>query len=479
MNVISLEFLLFTGAFFALYYILPARLQNWILLAASFAFLGLWALTFAVVVGLLTLINYCIGRGITGKNTRSRWLLWSGVVLNILSLAYFRYNDFFVVEMGDFVDAIGLPFNTENLRFILPIGLSYFALQNISYLMDIINGVIEPERTLLHYALYMTYFPKTISGPIERAREFIPQLSIRRTLSNDNFSDGFVLLFQGTFRKIVLADVLLTIIPDNVFSEPHEFSSPELLVWLVAYAFALYNDFAGYTKFVRGISLFFGITLSRNFSTPYFSRNFSEFWQCWHISLSNWLRDYIFSPLTRALLRRKYKSRHAMSIIVPPLVTMLASALWHNIGLAMLMWGMLHGIYLIVERFRALYFRSKPPQQQPVWRQGIAMASVFVLAVFAWIPFRATSPEDALVYAARLFYMSGKFDWGFHLHIVFFATLAITLIMDVVEYHWGETIYRFLPVMAQAFLMSVTLIMMVLVLMARSDTPPPFIYQGF
>jgi alginate O-acetyltransferase complex protein AlgI len=161
------------------------------------------------------------------------------------------------------------------------------------------------------------------------------------------------------------------------------------------------------------------------------------------------------------------------------MVTMLVSALWHNVGLAMLMWGVLHGIYLIFERFRALYFRSKPPQQQPVWRQGIAMASVFVLAVFAWIPFRATSPEDALDYVARLLYMSGEFDWGFHLHILVFVVLIITLIIDVVEYHWGETAYRFLPTFPQAVLLSLVLIMIVLVLTARSDTPPPFIYQGF
>lgn len=478
MNVISLEFLIFSGVTLIAYYLLPVRFQNLLLVVASFIFLASWALPFAGIVALLILVNYSLALRIRGKDHTSRLVLWSGIVLNILALLYFRYNHFFVDEFEAAINASGIPLNTESLRFILPIGLSYFALQNVSYFLDIWNGVVQPTDELVQYAVYMAYFPKFVAGPIERVREFIPQLVEKRTLTNDNFSNAFVLLAQGAFRKIVLADVLLTIIPNDVFSQPRNYSSAALMVWLLAYAFALYNDFAGYTKFVRGISLFFGIELTRNFATPYFARNFGEFWQRWHISLSNWLRDYIFSPMSRALLRRKYKARHIYSIVGPPMATMIVSALWHEIAPAMMLWGVLHGIYLIVERLRAIYLKPKPAQQQAVWRQISGGISVSLLAMVAWVPFRADL-SASFDYWLQLLSFDLALDWSFHLHIIVIIVVILTLFLDVIEYWKGEFAYRWWPTSLQAFLLSVAIILATLVLLARSEAPPPFIYQGF
>jgi D-alanyl-lipoteichoic acid acyltransferase DltB (MBOAT superfamily) len=488
MSVISFEFLFFAGVVLAIYYFLPGRLQNLLLLAGSLVFLERWSFAFTLVALGLTLLNFLIGQRIAQTKVQGRVWLWAGIGLNVLGIGYFKYNDFFVDDLIRFLDSVGIVLQPDGLRFLLPIGLSFYAVQAISYFLDIYNGVVEPADNPFAFAVYMLYFPKMVSGPIERARDFLPKLAEKRHLQQENFNRGLALILNGAFRKIVLADVLLTIIPDNLFKEPHEYSSPVLALWLLAYAFALYNDFAGYTKFVRGVSYGFGIELSANFHTPYFSRNFSEFWQRWHITLSNWLRDYIFTPLLRGLLRRKYKSRHALTIIAPPMATMFISALWHDVSLGMLVWGGLHGLFMVVERLRALFTRSKPPQQQAYWRQGIAMISVFGLTCLLWLPFR-TDLSSAWAFFVRLFYLdnwqllientSAVIDWDYHLHVVVYVVLVIGLIIDSIEGLMGEFVYLRMPKLLQAVFINLAGLLIFLVLTAQSEAPPPFIYQGF
>ena len=240
----------------------------------------------------------------------------------------------------------------------------------------------------------MAYFPKLLSGPIERARTFLPKLAAQRIVDNDVLARSFALIVIGVVRKVVFADTLFTMLPARLWKEPERFSSPELIVYLIVYAFALYNDFAGYTGVVRGVSGLFGIELAPNFNIPYFSRNLSEFWNRWHITLSQWLRDYIYFPTSRALLRRNPSLTNVPNIFLPPLLTMLASGLWHGTGWGMLLWGALHGVYLIVERLLSLWRPAGPPHLQPRWRQGLATTLVFVLVMLAWVPFRASELSD-------------------------------------------------------------------------------------
>jgi len=197
-----------------------------------------------------------------------------------------------------------------------------------------------------------------------------------------------MLIFVGLVRKLIIADTLTASFLSDVFEIPANYGPPELVFWLVIYAFALYNDFAGYTDIVRGISGFFGIELSPNFRAPYFSRNFTEFWNRWHITLSEWLRDYIYYPLSRALSHSNSSYRSLANLIVPPLFTMLVSGIWHGFSLNMILWGGLHGLYLIVERIPVLWRRVVPPQNQPLWRQWLGMDVVFFLVILAWDPFR-------------------------------------------------------------------------------------------
>jgi len=189
---------------------------------------------------------------------------------------------------------------------------------------------VPAEPDVVHFALYLAYFPKLLAGPIERARSFLPRLTAAGDVTNDVLARSATLIVIGIGRKLLIADPLFSRIPAEVTVDPLQYPAPRLLVWLVAYAFALYNDFAGYTDIVRGVSGLFGIELSRNFAAPFFSRNFTELWTRWHITLSSWLRDYIYFPLSRALVRRNPNATHFVTLFVPPMVTMLVSGLWHG-----------------------------------------------------------------------------------------------------------------------------------------------------
>ena len=413
--------------------------------------------------------------------SKARAWLWGGLFVNIATLIYFKYANFYVPDL--LAKSDNLPLNLNNLTILLPVGLSFLVVQMISYLLDVNRKLIEPADNILHFGICAFYFPKLTSGPIERYREFLPKLMARREPNQALFSASFALVLQGIFRKIVLADVLLTLLPPDIFTDPKNYSAPELTMWLLAYAFALYNDFAGYTKLIRGVSGFFGIELVANFNVPYFARNFTEFWQRWHMSLSNWLRDYSFMSLTRSLLRKGYKGRHPFSIIAPPMVTMLVSALWHEVSWNMLLWGGLHGLYQVLDRVRSFYLPGRPAPKLPLWRQGITMLSIFILAMLAWLPFRMelTVAWEYFVGLLQLWEWADNtaIDWNFHFYWLIGLALLINFVLDIVEYKWGETVYTRLHPLPQAVLVNIIILMVFLVLTAQSDTPPPFIYQGF
>jgi D-alanyl-lipoteichoic acid acyltransferase DltB (MBOAT superfamily) len=407
-----------------------------------------------------------------------RGFLWLGIAVNVAVLGYLKYNDFFLPELQDLLNT-----ETGSLRILLPIGLSFFMVQAISYLMDVRRKLLEPVRDLPDFALYMVYFPKLTAGPIERARDFVPRLQTQRIVDNDLLTRSFALVMIGLVRKVAIADVITSITPDDIFTAPGEHSAPELLIWLVAYGFALYNDFAGYTSIVRGVSGFFGIEISSNFNTPYLARNFTEFWQRWHITLSDWLRDYIFSPLLRGLLRRKYNSRHILTMVLPPMVTMFVSALWHDVSLNMLLWGGIHGVYQVFERIRAVRAPSKPPQQHPAWRQVAAMSLVFVLAVIAWVPFRMEI-GTALDYWQMLFSPNrwanvADFTLLHRFHVIVGILILITLTMDIVQYRKGELAVINWQPLPKAILINIAIFGIILATAAQGDAPPQFIYQGF
>ena len=476
MTITSLNFLIFTALALAVYYLLPLRPQNFWLLFVSYIFLISWDWTFAAVLGLVTSINFLVARRLRINDQGKRGLLWFGISLNVLTLVFFRAANFFLPELEVGLASLGLSTQAGGLQILIPLGLSYYILQTISYLVDVYRGQLKAESHFINFALYLAYFPKLIAGPIERARAFLPQLAQPRVVDNRVIAQSVMLIFVGLVRKLIIADTLTASFLSDVFELPAKYSPPELVLWLVIYAFALYNDFAGYTDIVRGISGFFGIELSPNFRAPYFSRNFTEFWKRWHITLSEWLRDYVYFPLNRVLSRYKTGYGKLASLILPPLVTMLVSGMWHGFYLNMIVWGGLHGLFLIVERIPSLWRPIVLPQHHPLWRQSFGMVVVFFLVILIWVPFRWELPSALQLWEALLNWSDVAIRYRRMLLVL--PILIGSLVLDFIQYRSDDE-YIFLKwsPLTKAACMAIVLFWVFIV--TGGNFEQPFVYQAF
>jgi len=456
-----------------IYYILPRRGQNIWLLLISYLFYSTWSWQFALILAGLTLANYAVARRIVRVTVPDRRWLIAGITLNVAALVLFKYADFFLAELTRF----NLGTSLVALKIILPIGLSFLILQTISYLVDVYQGILQPHESLLDFALYLAYFPKLISGPIERARTFLPQLATDRPITHETRTRGLALILMGALRKIIIADTLYALIPKTAFENPAAFPAPILWSSLLAFAFALYNDFAGYSNIARGISDLFGIQLSSNFEFPYFAQSFGEFWSSWHITFSNWLRDYIYFPVARFLRGKVRDPRHPLNVVIPPMLTMLVSGMWHAITIPMLLWGALHGIYQVGERILLFRAPRKPGQhsQQPLWRQILSALTVFVLVILAWVPFHTTLP-------ATLQFWQGLFSltqWALP-DVRIFVVLILALMLDgLLSYQHEEAAVLRWPSMARIALIVFVCVSVYLILEGGVGITRPFVYQGF
>jgi D-alanyl-lipoteichoic acid acyltransferase DltB (MBOAT superfamily) len=479
MPITSFAFAGFTLAALLVYHRLTGRAKQVWLLLVSLVFFALWDWRFGLVLLALTLVNYWLSLRIASES--SRGTLWLGLGLNLAVLILFR--DVF--------------FSWSAYGLLVPIGLSFYFVQVVAYFVDLRMGRMQPERDWLHFTLYLFYFPKVLSGPIERARSFIPRMVQPQTVDAGRVIRSFGLVMAGLVRKLFVADALMALIPDRAFVAPDEFAGQHLAAWLLAYAFALYNDFAGYTSIVRGVSGLFGIELSRNFSRPYFARDFTDFWRRWHISLSEWLRDYIFFPVTRWLMGRFRNRQHIFNLVLPPIITMLVSGLWHGFSWHMLVWGGLHGLYQVVERVVTLGRPARPPDQVPVWRRAAAILVVFSLTALAWLSFRMDL-QTAWVYlvsmlsrgqweamalrpaAADLLRGRGILSWpGYGLPDprIFLVILPALWLDMQQEKNGDELFYLQWSIWPLAGLLA--LAMLLLLLVSGADTQVPFVYQGF
>lgn len=473
MTITSLSFALVVAVALIVYHLIPRRIQNYWLLLVSLAFLLTWGWPNALLLPGLVVVNFVLAQEIEQGGRWRRLILYTAILLNVLALLVFRQLDFFLPQISSLMGSIGLGTSVAGLEFLTPIGLSFLVVQAISYQVDVHRKQLKASNDLVDFALYMLYFAKILAGPIERARSFLPKLTSSRAVDNELLANSFTLIVVGLFRKVVIADTLSSAIPARAFLKPSFYSAPQLWTWLLAYAFFLYNDFAGYTNIVRGVSGLFGIELSPNFRQPYFARNFTEFWNRWHITLSHWLRDYIYFPISRALLKRNPSRRNVPNLILPPMMTMLVSGLWHGTSINMLIWGGMHGVYQVLEKLPSLGQPVIPPDRMPRKRQIFMAGLVFGLTLLAWVPFR-------MPLAIALEYWRGLLNWSQIKppDIRIFLILAPALWLDTVQYRGREeTIFLRWPRLAQATLLAIALL--VIFLTTRADTAAPFVYQGF
>ena len=413
----SLEFALFLPVVFFIYwYVVRENLkaQNILMLTASYVFYGWWDLRFLLLLVVLSLANYFIGTGISRfrEKKRGRILLVAGLVMNIGVLAFFKYFNFFIDSFIDLVSLTGYDLPRTTLKVILPLGISFYTFLSISYIVDIYKREIEAERNIVEVLLALSFFPIILAGPIQMPKTLLPQIKSRREFSYDLAVDGLRQIMWGLFAKVVVADNLANNV-DNCFHNFSDYSGSTLLIGAVLYAIQIYADFSGYSNIAIGVGKLFGFRLMQNFAYPYFSRDITEFWKRWHISLTTWLRDYIFLPLSFNLSFRihsqkvlRIRSDHFI-YIAASLVTWFLTGLWHGANYTFVLWGMINGLFLILYHLQAkprkkFLKRLKINNNNNVLVMAETMMTLFII-VLSWVFFRAQTVADAVSYVNEIF----------------------------------------------------------------------------
>ncbi|MDD3274065.1 MAG: MBOAT family protein [Bacteroidales bacterium] len=403
----SVAFAIFLPIVFLLYWTLAKRghkIQNILLLAASLYFYASWDWRFLLLLLISILLGYISGVAIsnTQKEGRRKLWLWVSVVMNLGFLGFFKYYNFFADSFSEALSMLGINAGVSTLNIILPVGISFYTFHGLSYVIDIYNRKIQPEKDFVNYSLFVSYFPLLVAGPIERATHLLPQIAKSRTFEYSNAVNGLRQILWGLFKKIVIADNCAEY-ANIIFNNHQDHSGSTLLIGALLFTFQIYGDFSGYSDIALGVSRLFGIELLRNFAYPYFSRDIAEFWRRWHISLSSWFRDYVYIPLggSRGGLWMKIRNTFAIFLL---------SGFWHGANWTYVAWGALNALYflplMISGKNRSnLEIVAKGRRFPSLKEFGMIILTLF-LTVLAWIFFRAESIGDAVNIVAEIFSVS-------------------------------------------------------------------------
>ena len=460
----SIEFAIFLPLVLALSWALMPRPKLWkpFILAASYLFYAAASPRYCLLLAGITIANQLGAVAVhrTGDERRQRWIIAATVAFDLAVLGLFKYYGFFANEIGAFLDDIGLPMPLPLLTLALPIGLSFITFQAISYSVDVKRGVLEPASTL-DFAIYLSFFPHVVAGPIVRAREFIPQLATPRDPRNVAVGAGVVLIMLGLIKKVALADLLAREVVDPVFGVPQAYAAPDVILAAYAYAAQIYCDFSGYTDIAIGVALLTGFVFPQNFRSPYRSISFREFWQRWHITLSRFLRDFLYIPLGGNRGGRWKTARNLM-------LTMVLGGLWHGAAWGFILWGTLHGACLVTEH--QLRGRVKAP---PVW---LRWAIVFHVVVLGWVLFRAENLSLAGEFFSRLVEPGEATLYTPAVVAAVVAVIGFQLLPERPLERLRERVAGLRPVALAA---SLALVVVVVGSTVPSQGVPPFIYFQF
>lgn len=422
----SLSFIVFLVIVLTLYY---TKLLNWtnkkrMLLLASYIFYGLWNPPLVLLLWVSTVVDWTAGKKLaTEENERKRklWLILS-LIVNLGFLSFFKYRDFLLDNFTTVVNSYGYGYKAKPIDIILPMGISFYTFQTMSYTIDMYKRKTERARTFLDFALYVTFFPQLVAGPIVRAKDLISQFYEEKKATINQFIWGLFLLTIGLFQKVVLADTLLSETADIVFSSNKILNFWDAWSGTLAFSGQIFFDFAGYSTCAIGIALMLGIILPDNFRYPYASLGFSDLWKRWHISLSSWLKDYLYIPLGG--------NRHGiLRMYVALMVTMLLGGLWHGAAWTFIVWGGLHGFYLILERLQKRYFPFKITANN-----GIFLAFLtFTCVNITWVFFRAREFETAWNMIKSMFFFNGRGEKVVDLFDIYKVMILISILFLC---HW-------------------------------------------
>ncbi len=409
----SVEFFVFLPLVFFIYWLIPPRLRNlqniW-LLVASYFFYGWWDYRFLVLIALSSAVDYLAALAMDKESRHKR--LWVGISLlvNLGALGFFKYYDFFITSFMEAFTFLGLPLSASTLGIVLPVGISFYTFQTLSYTLDVYRGKIRPTGDALAFFSYVSFFPQLVAGPIERAAHLLPQFHRQRSFSMEDGRQGLRLILWGLFKKVVVADTC-AVYADEIFASPHAFDSSTLFIGALCFTFQIYGDFSGYSDIAIGSGRLFGFQLVRNFNLPYFSRSIAEFWRRWHMSLTDWFRTYLYIPLGGSRTTRILVIRNVWIIF-------LVSGLWHGANWTFVIWGVLHALYFMPSLLMGTNRKHLNEPGQLGWMDVLRMLWTFFLVVLAWVFFRAQDLESAIDYLHGIFALSGN-DWygGDYLHL--------------------------------------------------------------
>ncbi len=465
----SPEFAWFLVIVLSTYYLVSHKLQNRLLLVASYVFYGYWDWRFLTLIFLSSVIDYTVARHIYRSESQSvrKWMLAASITSNLGILCFFKYFNFFADSFTTFVSVFGLEANWTTLNIVLPVGISFYTFQTMSYTIDVYRKELNAVDDFFDFALYVAFFPQLVAGPIERAKRFLPQILSVRTPSLDAFTRGAFLILFGLVKKVAIADALASSI-DPVFAHPEHYTGLDILLATYGFALQIYCDFSGYSDIARGVAKLMGFDLMKNFDLPYVSQNPQEFWRRWHISLSSWLRDYLYIPLGG---NRKGAWRTNMNLMI----TMILGGLWHGAAWNFILWGAYQGSILVGHRL--MFGRQKTGESRGV-QKAIWVILFFHVTCFGWLLFRAESIEAIITMCTIL--LTGPYHVEMLIKIFKISALLgipLLLLLDVVQYMRNASDwYRTLPTFVRG---GVYAIMLVIFLMGLRNLPAEFIYFQF
>jgi alginate O-acetyltransferase complex protein AlgI len=400
----SLDFAIFLPLVFFMYWFIThknLKLQNSLIVISSYVFYGWWDWRFLSLIIFSTLVDYTIGQKLRSEKQQSKRkiLLWTSIIVNLGFLGFFKYYNFFLDNFIDAFSLFGMKINTNSLNIILPVGISFYTFQTLSYTIDVYKKKLDPTQDIIAFSAFVCFFPQLVAGPIERATNLLPQFYKKRTFEYHKAVDGMRQILWGLFKKIVIADNCAEL-ANHIFNNSAHMNGSTLVFGAIFFTFQIYCDFSGYSDIAIGTSRLFGFDLKQNFATPYFSRDIAEFWRRWHISLSTWFRDYLYIPLGGSRGGIWMKVRNTFAIF-------LVSGFWHGANWTFIIWGALNALYflplLLTNNNRNNLGVVAEGKLFPSFRELFAMLSTFTLTVIAWIFFRAENLNHAFSYIHGIF----------------------------------------------------------------------------
>lgn len=455
----SFDFLLFFPVVLAVYFLVPVKVRSMWLLVASYYFYMSWNAKYALLIGFSTMITFACGMGIEkwkemgNAKSRVKWLLIFGIVVNLMILAVFKYGNFVLESVDIILRRLHIGTMDRRVDLLLPVGISFYTFQALGYVIDVWRGEVKAEKSIVKYALFVSFFPQLVAGPIERSKNLLWQIRDVERIKLWNarrVTSGAILMVWGFFMKMVIAD-RVAILVDTVFDKFRLYGSTELLLAAIGFSIQIYCDFGSYSLIAIGAAKIMGFQLMENFNTPYFAKDIRDFWSRWHISLSTWFRDYLYIPLGG---NRKGRFRKAVNLMI----VFLVSGLWHGANWTFVVWGGIHGFYQAVSDIlrpyaEKLQHKLKIKTNCFSWKL-LRIMTTYAMVVFAWIFFRADSIIEALAYLKRILIYPTPwrlFDGGIYtlgldrieMNILLLA-IGMLFLVDFVKYRTKQTIDVFL-----------------------------------